>query len=249
MRLDGRTALITGAGSGIGRATALLFAAEGARVFLVGRREAPLREVAEAVASSGGEAHLRTADVRDDGEVRAAVAEAVEKLGGLDALVNNAGLAPSWTPVHETPDAAWDEVLDVNLTGAFRVARAALPHLVARRGSLVNVSSVSAVKAMNSVASYSAAKAGLLALTRCIAAEYGWQGVRCNCVVPSWVDTPMTTGFLADDSARREVGGRHMLQRVAEPEEVARAILFLASGEGSFVTGTALAVDGGMAAL
>jgi NAD(P)-dependent dehydrogenase (short-subunit alcohol dehydrogenase family) len=247
--MDDKTVLITGGGSGIGRATALLFAREGARVFLVGRRPEPLEGVAEEIHVAGGEARSHSADLRDDESIRAAVDEAVRVFGGVDVLINNAGLAPEWTPVHETPDKVWEEVLDINLTGTFRVTRAALPHLIERKGAIVNVSSTSALKASNSVASYSAAKAGLIAFSRCVAAEYGWQGVRCNCVVPSWVETPMTEGFLSDPGTREDVAGRHALQRVAGPEEVARTILHLASAESSFITGVALPVDGGMTAL
>lgn len=249
MRFRGKVVLITGGGSGIGRACALAFAGEGAHVCVVGRRRDLLEEVAARMREAGGEALARSADVRDDGQVRGAVAETVERFGGLDVLVSAAGSVPQWTPIHETPDEAWEGALDVNLTGAFRAARAALPHLVERRGAIVNVSSISALKAMHSVASYSAAKAGLIALTRCIAAEYGWQGVRCNCVVPSWAETPMTAGFLADEESRAQAAGRHALQRVASPEEVARAILYLAGEEASFVTGVAHLADGGMSAL
>ncbi len=246
------TVLITGGGTGIGRATGLLFAARGANVMLVGRRREPLEATAaEARACSGGGGGVEwcEADITSDEQVRAAVAATVERFGGLDVLVNNAGWAPDWTPVHETTDESWSRVLDVNLTGAFRVIRAALPHLMAGRGSIVNISSISALKASNSVASYSAAKAALIALTRCVAAEYGWQGVRCNCIVPSWVETPMTQGFLADDGIRADVARRHALQRVASPEDVARMIVFLAGDDAGFVTGGVHAVDGGMAAL
>lgn len=249
MRFQGKVALVTGAGTGIGRAVALALASDGAAAYLLGRRAGPLREVAAEAERAGGRAAVATADVRDDAAVRGAVADAVERFGGLDVLVNAAGWVPEWTPVHETPDRSWEQALDVNLTGAFRTTRAALPHLVPRRGAIVNVSSISALRARHSVAAYSAAKAGLIALTRCIAAEYGWQGVRCNCVVPSWVETPMTAGFLADPGSRSEVAGRHMLQRVAAPEEIARAVLYLASEDASFVTGTAHMVDGGMSVL
>lgn len=241
--------LITGGGTGIGRAAALVFAERGASVMLVGRRPEPLQGTAGDVRERGGRADWCAADIRSAAEVEAAVAAAVEAFGGIDAVVNSAGEAPAWTPIHETADATWADVLDVNLTGAFRVIRAALPHLVASRGSIVNVSSISALKGSNSVASYAAAKAGLLALTRCVAAEYGWQGVRCNCVVPSWVETPMTEGFLSDDGVRAEVARRHALQRVGSADEVARVIAFLASDEAAFVTGAIHAVDGGMAAL
>lgn len=249
MRLEGRTALVTGGGSGIGRAAARELAREGARVLVVGRRAEPLRETVDLVEADGGEAAWRSADVTDDTQIRAAVADAVERFGGLDVLVNAAGRVPDWTPVHETPDAVWEEAMEVNAGGVFRATRAALPHLLERGGSIVSISSVSAVKGSNAVASYAAAKAAVLAFTRCVAAEYGWRGVRCNCVVPGWVETPMTAGHLAAAAAREEAGRRHALQRVARPEEVARAIVFLAAGDASFVTGAALAVDGGMAIL
>lgn len=249
MRLHGKTALITGAGTGIGQATALLFAREGARVLLAGRRIEPLRETAERIRAEGFEADLFPTDVTDDRAVRAAVLRAEERFGGLDILVNNAGTAPQWTPIHETPDDLWTLALETNLTGAFRMCRAAIPLLVRSRGAIVNVASTSALKGAYSVAAYSAAKAGLLALTRCIAAEYGHLGVRCNCVVPSWVDTPMTRDFLSDDATRAEVARRHALGRVATPDDVARAILYLSGPDAAFVTGIAHPVDGGMTAL
>ncbi len=247
--MTGRTVLITGGGTGIGRAAALQFAREGASVLVVGRRAEPLAGTVAVIEQGGGSAAWHAADVAVEADVRAAVARAVERFGSLDVLVNNAGWSPKWAPVHETPDDVWDRVFDVNLKGAFRVLRAALPHLVASRGSIVNVSSISALKGANSVASYSAAKAGLIALTRCVAAEYGWQGVRCNCIIPSWVETPMTTTFLADAGVRADVGRRHALQRVATAEEVARMIVFLAGPDAAFVTGGMHVVDGGFTAL
>lgn len=249
MRLDGKTALITGGGSGIGRATALLFAERGANVVLVGRRAAPLEETVAEIERHGGNAIAHPADLCDDHGIRRAVDRTVEVFGALDILVNNAGFAPQWTPIHETPDDVWDQVFETNLKGVFRMSRAAIPHLVPRRGAIVNVASISALKAKHSVASYSAAKAGLIAFTRCVAAEYGWQGVRCNCIIPSWVEPPMTRIFLEDDAARDDIARRHALRRIATPEEIARAILYLASDDAAFVTGVAHPVDGGMSAL
>lgn len=247
--MGGTTVLITGGGTGIGRATALLFGERGANLVLAGRRAEPLEATVTELRRAGAAAEWARADVTVDAAVRAAVARVVERFGGLDVLVNSAGEAAEWAPIHETTDESWARALDVNLTGAFRMIRAALPHLVARRGSIVNVSSISALRARNSVASYAAAKAGLIALTRCVAAEYGWQGVRCNCVVPSWVETPMTERFLADEGTRADVARRHALQAVASPEDVARMIVFLAGPDAAFVTGGLHTVDGGMAAL
>lgn len=247
--MEGKVALIAGGGTGIGRAAALLLAREGARVFLIGRRREPLAEVVEAIGGEGGDAEFHPADLSRSESVRSAVDRAAARWGGLDVLVNCAGQAPDWTPVHDTSDESWAAAIDINLSGAFRITRAVLPHLTERGGSIVHVSSISALKAANSVASYSAAKAGLIAFSRCVAAEYGWRGVRCSCVVPSWVYSSMTAGFLNDPGTRGEVERRHALQRVAAPEEVARTILHLASDEGSFITGAAIVVDGGMSAL
>lgn len=246
---SGRAALVTGGATGIGRATAQLLLAGGARVLIAGRRPDALAATARELDPDGERLEWRAMDLRSSSEVDAAVAAAAERFGGLDVLVNAAGAAPDWCPVHETTDARWSDAVEVNLTGVFRVTRAALPHLLERRGAIVNVGSISALRAENSVASYAAAKAGLVAFTRCVAAEYGWRGVRCNCVVPSWVETAMTAGFLAEPGTREEVGRRHMLRRVADPEEVARLVVFLASEQASFITGGAHPVDGGMAAL
>ncbi len=249
MRLQGRVALVTGGGTGIGKATALLFAAEGAHVLVTGRRAEPLQETAALARETGGTVETCTADVADDAAVRAVVDYAIQRFDGLDILVNNAGTVPPWTPIHETSDDTWRLAFEINVHGPFRMCRAALPLLIARKGTIVNVASVSALKASYAVASYAAAKAALIALTRCLAAEYGWQGVRCNCVVPSWVETPMTHAFLGDDAARADVARRHALHRIASPDEVARAILYLASDDAAFVTGIAHPVDGGMTAL
>lgn len=249
MRHDGTIALITGGGTGIGKATARILVQEGARVLLVGRRSGALERTARELDPDGHQIRARSADLRSTEQVNAAVAEVVDRFGALTVLVNAAGAVPAWAPVAETTDESWTDTLETNLTGVFRTTRAALPHLVRSGGAIVNVGSISGLRAANSVAPYAAAKAGLLALTRSVAAEYGWRGVRCNCVVPSWVDTPMTAAFLSDPDTRAEVGRRHALQRVAEPREVAGVIAFLASSEASFVTGAACPVDGGMSAL
>jgi meso-butanediol dehydrogenase / (S,S)-butanediol dehydrogenase / diacetyl reductase len=239
MRLEGRVALVTGGGTGIGAATARRFVLEGASVVVTGRRREPL----EAVAAETGATVLQ-GDVADPAHVAEAVATAVERHGGLDVVVNNAGIGGP----------GWNEVLDVNLTGARLVCEVALPHLVERRGSIVNVSSVSAFHAHAGGAAYTVSKAGLVMLTKQLALDYGPQGVRANAVCPGWVRTEM--GDRSMDYLGREHGvtreeayelsARYVpLRRAAAPEEIAAACLFLASDDASYVTGETLVVDGG----
>lgn len=241
-------ALITGGGTGIGAATARRFAAEGARVVVTGRRPGPIRAVAEEV---GGVAV--PGDVRDGRHLEEAVATAVGRFGGLDVVVANAGVGGEGG-VASVSDRAWQEPLDIDLSGAMKVCRAALPALFERgKGSIVVVASVAALVAGSSAA-YAASKAGLLGLTRSMAHDYGPRGIRVNAVCPGWVRTPMSEAE-ADALARRRgisreeafaLLARHLpLRRVAEPSEVAACCLFLASDEASFVTGAVLVVDGG----
>lgn len=239
MRLGGRIALVTGGGTGIGAATARLFAAEGASLVITGRRREPL----DAVSSDTG-ATVVQGDVADPAHVTEAVGAAIEQYGALDIVVNNAGIGGP----------GWQEVLDVNLGGARLVCETALRHLVERRGSIVNVSSVSAFHAHAGGAAYTVSKAGLVMLTKQLALEYGPRGVRANAVCPGWVRTEM--GDRAMDYMGQEHGvsreeayeltARYLpLRRVAAPEEIAAACLFLASNEASYVTGETLVVDGG----
>jgi NAD(P)-dependent dehydrogenase (short-subunit alcohol dehydrogenase family) len=244
MTLGGQVALITGAGSGIGAAIARRFASEGASVVVTGRRPEPLAALAEETGALvvGG-------DVADEAHPPAAVGAAFERFGRLDVLVNNAGIGGD----------DWRRVLDVNLTGAHLFAKAALPHLAERRGSVVNVSSVGAFVAhAGGGAAYSASKAGLVMLTKSLALDYGPRGVRVNAVCPGWIRTEMgdrSMDHLGDahgigrEQAYELVSRYLPLRRVGEPEEVAAACLFLASREASFVTGTTLVVDGGTLAV
>ncbi len=248
-RVSDKIALITGAGSGIGRATSLLYAREGASVILVGRRRMPLEDVAQEVISSGGRALPLEGDITDEACVRSVVEASLVEFGGIDILINNAGKAQPGRPLHEFTDAMWKEALDVNLTGTFRFIRGVLPHFLKRnRGTIVNVSSASALVGMPNMAGYSAAKSGVVALTRSVAVEYGHLGIRCNCVCPGAVTTPMTEAFLADATRRRRVIAGNLLPRLAEPGDIANTILYLGSDESSFLTGAILAADGGLTA-
>jgi NAD(P)-dependent dehydrogenase (short-subunit alcohol dehydrogenase family) len=244
-----RAAIVTGGGTGIGAAVARRLGADGYAVVLVGRRSEPL----EAVASELEAAAVVTADVGEPSEVERIVATAVERFGGVDVLVNNAGIGDSRAVLDETPE-SWDETLRINLTGAFLMARAALPQLIERRGSIVNVSSINGLVAGPGWASYNVSKAGLVMLTRSLAVDYGPQGVRSNCVCPGWVRTPMGDADMAEvgkshgtdvEGGYRLVHEGHPLGRPAEPEEVASVVAFLAGPDSSYVNGVALPVDGG----
>lgn len=240
-KLAGKVALITGGGTGIGRAIALALRAEGAQVVVVGRREAPLAALA---ADDDGIAYA-TADVTQSAEVRAAVAFAVERFGHLDLLVNNAGTGLV-KPLVETDDAEIDQVLRVNVGGVLIAAREALPALVTRKGAIVNVGSVVADGVIPGMVTYSASKAAVAHLTRVLAAEVGPQGVRVNAVAPGLTRTDMAAEFIDDPAVREGMVGQTPLGRVGEPEDVARVVSFLASPEAGWVTGQVLAASGGL---
>ncbi|HEY7257451.1 MAG TPA: SDR family NAD(P)-dependent oxidoreductase [Gaiellales bacterium] len=248
-----RAALVTGAGTGIGSATARRLAADGFWVALAGRRPEPLEETARAIGAGGGRAEAFPADAGDPAQAEGLVAEAVAALGGLDVLVLAHGVGGSAPVADDTPE-EWGEVIRINLTGAFLVARAALPHLEARRGAVVTVASTNAWVAGPGWASYCASKAGLAMLTATIASDYGPRGVRANCVCPGWVRTPMADQDMDEVAARRGTdreGAYRLtssttpLRRPAEPEEVAAVIAFLAGPEASYVNGATVPVDGG----
>ncbi|MGH9784177.1 MAG: SDR family NAD(P)-dependent oxidoreductase [Terriglobia bacterium] len=257
MRLQNEVALVTGGGRGIGRAVALRFAREGARIVVAGRTPASLAEVEREIRALGREALALPCDVTDDSAVREMVRKAETRFGRIDVLVNNAGYFGAMHRLHEMPDAEWDETLRANLTSAFYVCRAVLPGMIAReRGSIILMSSISAKQAYPYAAAYSAAKAGLLGLARALAAEAGPHGIRVNALCPGIV-----TGTEMHDQVNREVekmtgaapGKRveaarnaALLRRLPTPEAVADAALFLASSDSGLMTGQALNVDGGV---
>jgi NAD(P)-dependent dehydrogenase (short-subunit alcohol dehydrogenase family) len=244
-RLAGCRALITGAAGGIGGAIASAFVREGARVAAVGRNEAALEELCSTL--EGGARPVR-ADVGDPPQAAAAISRAVDSLGGLDAVVNAAAVDCEWKPVGELSVESWDETIRINLSGTFYVCRAALPHLVAAGGgSIVNVTSVAAVRVWEADSAYSVSKAGVDMLTRTIAAEYGPRGVRANCVAPGVIDAGMTDA-VTDPGERDALVRLHPLGRMGDAEEVAEAVVWLCSPAASFTTGATLAVDGGFLA-
>ena len=252
MRLADRVALITGATSGIGRATAILFAREGARLALTGRNEERGREVVAEIRGSGGRAIFLRSDVRRDAECRAAVEQAVAEYGRLDVLFNNAGVFFPNTAV-ECTEQEWDEQVDSSLKGAFLMSKYALPHMIRQgRGSIIHNSSGWGIVGGDRAVAYCAAKGGLVLLAKAMAIDHGRQGIRVNCICPGDVDTPM----LPEDARLRGMDWQAYLAgcanrpmgRIGTPEEIASAVLFLASDDSSFMTGAALVVDGGGAA-
>jgi NAD(P)-dependent dehydrogenase (short-subunit alcohol dehydrogenase family) len=248
--LQDKVALVTGATSGIGRATALLFAEAGARIAAVGRNEQKLAELREELGERGGELLIIRADVTAEEDARRAVAETVERFAALDILVNAAGHISNGT-IETTTLADWDAMLNVNLRAVFNLMQQAVPHLSERRGNIVNVSSVTGLRAFPGVLAYCVSKAGLDQLTRCAALELAASGIRVNAVNPGVVVTEIhKRGGMseADYAAFLERSkGTHPLGRVGEAREVAELILFLASERAAWITGATYSIDGGRA--
>ncbi len=248
-RLAGKRAIVTGASMGIGRATALRFAQEGARVGLIARRLEALDEVAAAIASAGGEALALPADVSDEAQVAAAVDRAAAAWGGLDIVVSNAGieLPDQDAPVHRLDLDVWQRILAVNLTGQFLACKHGVRHLLAGGGgAVVCVGSPCGIMGFcTEEPAYSASKAGVMAMARVMAADYVEQGIRVNVVIPGLIDTPMNDHVMRDPALRERWTSGIPLKRAGTAEETAAVITFLASDEASYVVGSSYVVDGG----
>lgn len=247
MRLANKVAIVTGASQGIGAATARRLAQEGAAVVLAARREAELLMQVELIKAAGGRAMACVTDISDEASVQALVAAAVAQYGRLDIIVNNAVLmVPGMLANHDST--AWRKNFDVSLDGAMFLMRESFEELSKRDGAVVNVASVCGLLGSAGTAGYSAAKAGMLAMTRNAAIEWGKQGVRVNAVVPGVFLTPPTEGLMPDEESQAATARSVPIGRIGDPVECANAILFLASDEASYITGAELVVDGGRTA-
>ncbi|HEY0407840.1 MAG TPA: glucose 1-dehydrogenase [Pyrinomonadaceae bacterium] len=250
VELKGKVAIVTGATSGIGRATALRFGLAGARVAIVGRQQRELKRLAAEIQEQGGEALAIRADVTDDHAARSIISRTLKRFAGLDMLVNAAGHLTSGT-IESTTLAEWDAMMSVNLRAVFQLMQEAAPHLAERRGNIVNVSSVTGLRAFPGVLAYCVSKAGLDQLTRCAALELAPKGVRVNAVNPGVVVTEIhKRGGMSEENYAaflEHSRSTHPLGRVGEASEVAELILFLASERAAWITGATYSIDGGRA--
>ncbi len=252
-KLKGKTAIITGGGTGIGKATARLFAREGANVVITGRTEKTLLETADEISGAGGEISYRVSDVSSEPDCIKTVESTLGKYGRIDILFNNAGVCYK-SNTHETDTDVWDETFDVNVKGVYLMSKHTVPHMIRQGdGSIVNNSSILGLKASAAgFAAYSASKGAVNQLTRSMALEYADKGIRVNAVCPGTIYTPMMD-VLFEEWGDRELGEKryisvHPIGRLAQPEEIAHAVLFLCNDKIRFITGTMLSVDGGLSA-
>ncbi len=246
MTLSDTATAITGAGSGMGRATAHLFAERGADVAVVDVDGEAAAETAEAVRDRGGRAIAVTADVSDASDVERFVTETVDAFGRIDVLHNNAGIPQESTPVEDVTEATWDRVQAVNLKSAFLGAKYTVPHMKTQGGGVIlNTASTAGIRPRTGLSAYAASKGGMITLTKQLAHELAEDSIRVNAICPVATDTDMLPEFAAGDLSVEGMAETIPLGRLAEPEDVAHAAAFLASGEAAMITGTALEVDGG----
>jgi NAD(P)-dependent dehydrogenase (short-subunit alcohol dehydrogenase family) len=257
MKLQDKVAIITGAASGIGKATALRFGKEGARVTCADVNAEGAGQTARQIADTGGEAASLKADVAKEPDVERMVGETVERWGRLDVLYNNAGIGFG-LPVTQVPESEWDRLIDINLKGVYLGCKHAIPKMVAGGGgAIINTASDAGLRGFSFLSTYCASKGGVVLLTKSLAVEWAAAGIRVNCVCPGVIRTPILDPMLQQGTQTlglteaqmwERMAKAHPIGRVGEPEEVAAAVTFLASDDASFITGVALPVDGGIEA-
>lgn len=243
MKFSGKVVIITGGSRGIGKATANLFAKEGASVVITAKNDARLQLTAKELGIVGF-----AGDIRRKEDVEIVVKKTLEKFDRIDILINNAGIFPDVKLLHETSEEEWNDVIDTNLTGQFRFTKAVIPHMMKNGGCIINISSDAGLKSFENFGadSYSATKAALIHLTKAWAIEYAKYKIRVNCICPGTVETDMTEPYLRTEVDRDMAIAEHPIGRIGNPEDVAKAILYFASEDSSWVTGAILSVDGGV---
>jgi NAD(P)-dependent dehydrogenase (short-subunit alcohol dehydrogenase family) len=249
-RVEGKVALVTGGASGIGRATALTFAREGAKLVIADMNEDGGQQTVHLITEKGGEAIFVRTDVSKAVEVQALISQAVETYGRLDCAYNNAGIAGGVRArTADYPEDRWHQVIAVNLTGVWLCMKYEIPQMLHQGGgTIVNTASAAGLVGSRGTAAYVASKHGVVGLTKTAALEYAQQGIRVNCVCPGWIQTPMTARGLSDPEQKAQIVVREPIGRVGTPEEVAETVVWLCSDAASFVTGHAMSVDGGLVA-
>lgn len=244
MKLSGKIVLITGGSGGIGKSIADRFSKEGAKVIISGRDS---KKLDLAIQEMGSGTPLAF-DIKNEGEVKEGIKKIIKKFGKIDILVNNAGVHPKPKPLHEIEESEWVNVIDINLSGQFRVTKEVLPHMIKNGGgSIINISSDAGLRAFENYQAdaYSASKAALVLLTKTWAIEYAKNKIRVNCICPGTIDTEMSKPFLDSELKRDLANSDHPLGRIGKPEDVANAALFFASEDSSWTTGSILVIDGG----
>lgn len=248
--LKGKVAIVTGASGGVGKSIARRLASEGCKVVLMGRNRGRL---AKAAAEAGDKKNTLAivADITKEAEVLSAIEQTLSSFDRIDILVNNAGTINDPVCFHESGDDDWDELIDTNLVGTFRMTKAVIPIMIKNKGgNIVNISSVLGVRAIPKVplSVYGATKAGVIMFSKSIAVEYGHHGIRCNCVCPSTIKSSLIEPYLQDEGAKKMLESTFPLHRIGEPDDIAGAVNYLCSDDASWVTGIVLMVDGGVTA-
>ena len=245
---EGKVALVTGGTSGIGHATAVAFAREGAKVVVSGRREKEGGEVVAEIVKNGGEAIFVKTDITIESDVKVLVDKTIEAFGRLDYAFNNAGVEQSFTPLADQTEDDYKFVMDTNVKGVWLSMKYEIPAILANGGAIVNTSSIAGLIGMATIPLYIASKHAVIGLTKSLAIEYGKQGIRINAVLPAAIETPMFDRFASTPETQQYMASLHPIGRVGKAEEIADAVIWLCSDKSSFVTGTSLIVDGGFTA-
>jgi NAD(P)-dependent dehydrogenase (short-subunit alcohol dehydrogenase family) len=247
----GKVAIVTGAGGGVGKAISKRLASEGCKVILLGRNRAKLQKTASEIGNKRNTLVV-TADITKEAEVLSAIDQTINSFDRIDILVNNAGTLNDPVPFHEMTDDQWNDLIDTNLVGMFRMTKAAIPLMMKNGsgGSIVNISSVLGIRSIPRVplSVYAVTKAGVIMFTRSIAVEYGQYNIRCNCVAPSTIRSSIIEPYLQDEQAKKVLEATFPLRVIGEPEDISGAVAYLCSDDARWVTGTIMTIDGGLSA-